>query len=283
MNSGLLLNTFKKAIPQGASEIEIMLRLKSHFGSMIGTGGANIVCTISNPRIYCPVYRINNSSVSDSYNAMIAQSGISWIGESAKTYINSMANTANNHVFQINDRSNSLLALVTAIRDNDADTARLNYSNSATNIVFSGGHVNQFYYQLLGISHPQSQITMSTDSDGLNCGRAYEECVKCFGEGGKYAQAQPGLTQFKSVTNAWTSTVATGAISSGKGLIAISLKKWDDQLLRYVGINTANSSTPGTLNLNMSAAPGAVKDVTTFALIECVYVMNPNGSLSVIQ
>ena len=49
------------------------------------------------------------------------------------------------------------------------------------------------------------------------------------------------------------------------------------------GINTAQSGAPGTLELNMSAAPGEIKDLTTYALIEAIYVVNSNGSMAVIQ
>ena len=49
------------------------------------------------------------------------------------------------------------------------------------------------------------------------------------------------------------------------------------------GINTAMSGAPGTLEITMSGAPGAVQDITTYALVEAIYVVNPNGSMAVIQ
>ncbi len=284
LHSGFLKNTHEKALPADAN-FEIVLRLKANAGACIGVGGANNAYSISNPRLYCPIYRIENSDVMASYRSMVSQQGASWVGHTVKTYINSMPNTANKHIFQINDRSLSCLALITALRDNDADTSRLDYSNTATKVFFTGaGHVNQYVARINGQQYPESEITMSTDENGLNCGRAYEEAAKALAYNGeKYAHCNVSLDQFKSGVSAWTSVTDTGGITSGKGLICVDLKKFDDGELRMKGLNTAASSAPSTLEVNMSAAPGAVKDVTTFALIEAVYVMRPDGSMAVVQ
>ena len=285
LNSGFLKNTHEKALPAGLGSFEIVLRLKASHGSHVGNGGANHAYTVSNPRLYCPIYRIENGDVMASYRSMIASQGVSWVGHTVKTYINSMPDTANKHVFQINDRSLSCLALITALRDNDADTARLTYSNTATKVFFTGaGHVNQYVARINGQQYPESEITMSTDENGLNCGRAYEEAAKSLSYNGeKYAHCNVTLDQFKSGVSAWTSVVNTGAISSGKGLLCVDLKKFDSSELRMKGLNTAISSAPSTLEINMSAAPGGIIDVCTYALVEAVYVMRPDGSMAVVQ
>lgn len=284
LHSGFLKNTHEKALPADAN-FEIVLRLKASAGACVGVGGANNAYTVSNPRMYCPIYRIENGDIMASYRSMIAQQGASWVGQTVKTYINSMPNTANKHIFQINDRSLSCLALITALRDNDADTSRLSYSNTATKVFFTGaGHVNQYVARINGQQYPESEITMSTDENGLNCGRAYEEAAKALAYNGeKYAHCNVSLDQFKSGVSAWTSATDTGGITAGKGLICVDLKKFDDGELRMKGLNTAASSAPSTLEINMSAAPGDVKDCTTFALIEAVYVMRPDGSMAVVQ
>ena len=284
LNSGLLLNQHMKALPDGVQEIEIALRLKAHFGSMVGTGGANVVATINNPRIFCPTYKIMNPDVMASYRSMVAQQGVSIGGVTAKTYINSMPNSANKHVFQINDRSISLLGMVTALRSNNADTDRLCYSNTATNILFTGGHVNQYQYFLSGNSYPAQPIDLTTASNGKSLGRAYDEAVKTLSKPGHtYSHACPGILQFGSNKEVYTSGTSTASIDAGKGLLCVDLKKFDDESLRFKGINTARSSAPGTLEINMSAAPGEIKDVTTYALVEAIWVMSPQGNLTVIQ
>ena len=202
----------------------------------------------------------------------------------AKTYINSMANSANKQIYQINDRSQSLCALVSAIRNNDADTARFDYSNTATLVRFTGGSVSSYVYKLMGQNYPQSEIEMNLAENGLNVSRAYEEAMKAWARPGhKYSNCNVTLNQFKSLLNAYTSAVAPRAMDSGKGLLSVDLKTFDQKELRMKGINTAISGAPGTLEITMNAAPGAVQDITTFALIEAIYVVNPNGSMAVIQ
>jgi hypothetical protein len=284
LNSGMLKNTFEKALPDGLNEFEIILRLKAATGAVVGTGAGNNDYTIDNPRLYCPVYKIENGDVMASYRNVIASQGASWVGQTAKTYINSMANSANKQIFQINDRSQSLCGLVSAIRSNDADTQRLDYSNTATLVNFAGGHVQSYVYKLMGQNYPQSEIEMNLAENGLNVSRAFEESMKAWARAGhKYSNCNVTLNQFKSLKNAYTSAVNSGSSDAGKGLVSVDLKVFDQKELRMKGINTAMSGAPGTLEITMSGAPGAVQDITTYALIEAIYVVNPNGSMAVIQ
>ena len=284
LNSGFLKNTFEKALPDGLNEFEIILRLKNATGAVVGTGAGANDYTINNPRLYCPVYRVENSDVMASFRNSMSAQGASWIGMTAKTYINSMANSANKQIYQINDRSQSLCALVSAIRNNDADNARFDYSNTATLVNFPTGSVQSYVYKLMGQNYPQSEIEMNLAENGLNVARAYEESMKAWARPGhKYSNCNVTINQFKSLLNAYTSAVAPRAMDSGKGLLSVDLKTFDQKELRMKGINTAISGAPGTLEITMNAAPGDVQDITTFALIEAIYVVNPNGSMAVIQ
>ena len=284
LNSGMLKNTFEKALPEGLNEFEIILRLKSATGAVVGTGAGANDYTIDNPRLYCPVYKIENGDVMASFRNSMSAQGASWVGQTAKTYINSMANSANKQIYQINDRSQSLCGLVSAIRSNDADTARLDYSNTATLVNFAGGHVQSYVYKLMGQNFPQSEVEMNLAENGLNVSRAYEEALKAWARPGhKYSNCNVTLNQFKSLKNAYASLTDPGAMNAGKGLVSVDLKTFDAKELRMKGINTAMSGAPGTLEITMSGAPGAVQDITTYALIEAIYVVNPNGSMAVIQ
>jgi hypothetical protein len=284
LNSGMLKNTFEKALPEGLNEFEIILRLKNATGAVVGTGAGNNDYTIDNPRLYCPVYKIENGDVMASFRNAMAAQGASWVGMTAKTYINSMANSANKQIFQINDRSQSLCGLVSAIRSNDADTQRLDYSNTATLVNFAGGHVQSYVYKLMGQNYPQSEIEMNLAENGLNVARAYEESMKAWARPGhKYSNCNVTLNQFKSLKNAYTSATNSASMDGGKGLVSVDLKVFDEKTLRMTGINTAISGAPGTLEITMSGAPGAVQDITTYALIQAIYVVNPNGSMAVIQ
>lgn len=284
LNSGMLKNTFEKALPEGLNEFEIILRLKSATGAVVGTGAGANDYTIDNPRLYCPVYKIENGDVMASFRNSMSAQGASWVGQTAKTYINSMANSANKQIYQINDRSQSLCGLVSAIRSNDADTQRLDYSNTGTLVNFAGGHVQSYVYKLMGQNFPQSEIEMNLAENGLNVSRAYEEAMKAWARPGhKYSNCNVTLNQFKSLKNAYASVVNSGSNDAGKGLVSVDLKTFDAKELRMKGINTAMSGAPGTLEITMSGAPGAVQDITTYALVEAIYVVNPNGSMAVIQ
>ncbi len=285
LNSGMLKNTFEKALPEGLNEFEIILRLKSATGAVVGTGAGANDYTIDNPRLYCPVYKIENGDVMASFRNSMSAQGASWVGMTAKTYINSMADSANKQIYQINDRSQSLCGLVSAIRNNDADTARLDYSNTATLVNFGGGnHVQSYVYKLMGQNFPQSEVEMNLAQNGLNVSRAYEESLKAWARPGhKYSNCNVTLNQFTSALNAYASAVEPRAMDAGKGLVSVDLKTFDAKELRMKGINTAMSGAPGTLEITMSGAPGAVQDITTYALIEAIYVVNPNGSMAVIQ
>ena len=195
-----------------------------------------------------------------------------------------MTNLPNKQIYQINDRSQSLCGLVSAIRSNDADTQRLDYSNTGTLVNFAGGHVQSYVYKLMGQNFPQSEIEMNLAENGLNVSRAYEEAMKAWARPGhKYSNCNVTLNQFKSLKNAYASVVNSGSNDAGKGLVSVDLKTFDAKELRMKGINTAMSGAPGTLEITMSGAPGAVQDITTYALIEAIYVVNPNGSMAVIQ
>jgi|TARA_R100000084_G_scaffold107331_1_gene67100 hypothetical protein len=284
LNSGMLKNIYEKALPEGLNEFEIILRLKSATGAVVGTGAGNNDYTIDNPRLYVPCYKIENGDVMASFRNAMASQGVSWVGMTAKTYINTLSNNANKQILQINDRSQSLYALVSAIRSNDADTQRLDYSNTATLVNFAGGYVQSYVYKLMGQNYPQSEIEMNLAENGLNVSRAYEEAVKAWARPGhKYSNCNVTLNQFKSLKNAYTSVTNSASNDGGKGLVSVDLKTFDSKELRMKGINTAMSGAPGTLEITMSGAPGANQDITTFALIEATYIVNPNGSMAVIQ
>lgn len=284
LQSGLLMNTHSKALPDGLSELEFVLRLKSNTGALVAHAGAPTF-TIHNPRIYAPVYRIQNGDVMSSYG-QLASSGISWTGDTVKTYVNSIPNNAGPQSLQLNDRSMSLKALVTALRDDTADATQTSYSNTGFFLGNGVGACASFYYRISGNNYPQSQIDIVHATNGLNYGRAYEEAIKSLAKHGEpYANAQVDLTQF-SATSVTMTTVAGGndtkAITAAKGLLCVDLRKFDDNELRMVGINTASNASPSTLEVDVGTTPmGTALDATTFAIVEAVWTMDNTGALRV--
>lgn len=280
LQSGLLMNAQGKALPDGLSELEIVLRLKSANGAVVSIGATAPTYTIADPRLYCPVYRIMNGDVMSSYNQLASQ-GISWVGDTVKTYVNSVQNTTS-ATLQLNDRSMSLKALITALRDDTADNTRGTFSNTSFFLGNGTGLVTDYLAKIAGVNYPQSQILIQTASNGLNVGRAYEEAIKSLAQHGeKYANAQVDRHQFKSSTVAYTSATNTGAIESAKGLLCVDLKKFDDAELRMVGLNTASNASPSILEFNIDTPMGTPLDATTFALVEAIWTMDNTGALRV--
>ena len=280
LQSGLLMNSHGKALPDGLNELEIVLRLKSANGALVSIGADAPTYVIADPRIYCPVYRVMNGDVMSSYNQLASQ-GISWIGDTVKTYVNSVANTTTG-TLQLNDRSMSLKALITALRSNTADSTRGTFSNTSFFLGNGTGLVTDYLAKIAGVNYPQSQILIQTATNGLNIGRCYEEAIKSLAKHGeKYANAQVDRHQFKSSTVTYTTATNTGAIDSAKGLLCVDLRKFDDAELRMVGLNTASNASPSILELNISTAMGLILDATTFALVEAIWTMDNTGALRV--
>lgn len=284
LDSGLLHNTFGKALPDGLVELEFILRLKSAVGSVVTLSGTTTpTYTISDPRIYAPVYRIMNGDIMSSYNQLIS-SGISWTGDTYKLYVNSDTQSGGPKSLQINDRSMSLKALITAIRRSDADNTKNNFSNTGFFIKDAGnGQVNEYHYRIAGVNYPQSQIKVKADTANQDIGRVYEEAVKALSRHGeKYSNSLVSKEQF--VSQAYTmgaTAIATNNLEVAKGLLCVDLRKFDDKELRMVGLMTANNAAPSTLEYTCDAGWQTALDVSTFAIVEAVWTMDPTGALRV--
>jgi hypothetical protein len=279
LQSGLLMGgSHAKALPDGLSELEIVLRLKGSAGALVSAGAPTY--TISDPRIYCPVYRILNGDVMSSYN-QLASSGISWAGDTVKTYVNSVITGAGQKVLQLNDRSMSLKAIITALRDDTVDTTNASYSNTSFLLQNGTGAVTDYVVKIAGQNYPQSQIQIQTATNGLNIGRCYEEAIKSLAKHGeKYANSQVDRHQFKSSEVTYTSATDNNAITAGKGLLCVDLRKFDDADLRMVGLNTASNASPSILELTVTNM-GTNLDATSFALVEAIWTMDNTGALRV--
>ena len=286
LNSGLLNNTFSKCLPDGLIELELILRLKPSAGALLSVNGSAATYTISNPRFYCPVFKILNGDVMSSYN-QLAGSGISWIGDTVKTYVNSVTDVGGTKSLQINDRSMSLKALITALRDANADADVKAYSNTSFTINQGGNnntYVENYVYKIAGNNYPQSQIDIQPSNNGKSLGRCHQETIKALAKPGQtYASAHVDREQFgASILSFNNAGAATNATINAKGLLCVDLKKFDDKELRMVGIQTSANASPSVLELQTNATytVGAL-DATTYALVEAVWTMDNTGALRV--
>lgn len=286
LESGLLKNHHEKALPDGLSEIELVLRLAANNQAIIAAAGAP-TWTVSEPAFYCPVYMIQNADVMASYRNVIASEGVMISGTTAKTYINSIPNTATTHTLQINDRSLSCLGLVTALRSGVADSTLAIYSNGSFGITGTADvqHARSYKYMIGGVNYPQTDIKINPDPTATNLGRMQEESLKVLAKhGAKYSNSMVSLEQLTgALAETYASTVDTGAFTAPRALVSVSLKKFSDDGLRMIGLNTSQNSSPNVLELDVGTAFGIAEGVnaTTFSVCEAFYQMDGMGGLTV--
>lgn len=272
--SGFLSHHHNKALPHGIAQFEIIIRLQDAVTALKGNGTAPAY-TITNPRFYCPVYTIDDNAIMEQYKQMVGARGVNWTGDTYKTYINAITDQTGTQVIQINDRSSSLLSFISFVRKTDLIAAKNN--NGLACATLHG--VDKYHYQIGGVNYPQSGIDVAVATNGQNLGRVYNEGLKAFASDGfPYGESLISLDKFKQNSAAGA---ADGADSS-MACVAVDLKRFDDNRLSLVGLNTAKNSVPNTLELTTDAtALEGASDVTTYAKCEAEYFMAPDGRLSV--
>ena len=285
LESGLLKNHHAKALPDGLSEIELVLRLAPNKQALVATGSPTY--TLSEPAFYCPVYMIQDAGIMSEYRSVVASEGIMISGDTAKTYINSIPNTATVHTLQINDRSLSCKGLITALRLGTADTTQAVYSNGAFGITGAAAtkHAQSYKYMIGGVNYPQTDVKIDPTANARDLGRMHEETLKALAQHGEhYANSVVSQEQLTgAIGQSYASATSTGAFNAPRALVSVSLKKFSDDGLRMIGLNTSQNSSPNVLELDVGTAFGAVVNATTFSLCEAFYQMDGNGGLSVVM
>ena len=252
LESGLLKNSHKKALPDSLTELELVLRLAPNAQALA--------------------------------SAVVAQEGVMWSGVTAKSYINAVPLAAGTKTLQINDRSISCLGMVTALRVSTADSTNAIYSNGSFGYtdVDSTDKITEFHYILNGENFPASNIKLSVAENGLNVGRAVEETLKALAKHGEdYSKSTICKNQcVKQFDATYAASPATNGLDVPRGLFSVDLKKMSDDGLRMVGYNSAQNSSPSVLELDCTTALAAACTATTFCVVESFYQMSPNGDLS---
>ena len=277
LQSGLLKNVHKKALPEGLVELDIILTLAGNAVPLVSATA--VTYTIDDPVIFCPMYKIDNGDVMASYRNVVQQEGRRWTGITAKTYINNVANGAGTKNLQINDRSLSGLGMVTALRLATVNTDDAKYSTGAFGYNDGTGSVSQFKYQIGGINYPASDINIAVAANGKNVGRAHEETLKALARPGhEYSEGTVGVSNLTTSIIQEYAEAATKSALIPHGLLSVSLKKFDDSMLQMRGLNTSMNSSPNVLEF-VHTGFAADLNATTFSLCEAFYTMLPTGQL----
>ena len=261
IRSGLLQSKHGHALPMGSAPLEIVLRLNSLEGCLLGltgdTPGTITSLSVSNVAFLCPMYQIESEQIMAQYRQVLMSSPITICGTSYKTYVNSLTASGTNQVLQINDKSRSLKGLVTLIRAAAAPTTFILPSNSE----FSVENVNRYTYMVGGAQMPPGGIALSS----TNAAEAMDQAQRSLAP---YNEIRGfGLVGLAKFTNA-NGTTGEG----GKGVLAVDLRKFSDSERCFVGMDTASSAQPMTLELECASGIGA-SDVTTFAVVEAEWIL----------
>jgi len=251
---GFLHSHHGKALPAG-TQFDIVLRVNPTAAScFVWEKADKYAFTITNPRFYCPLYRVENREVMSEYAQVLSTRGISWDGTCVKTYVQPVSGSGPK-TLQINDRSRSLKGLISAKRVTADLTDRAKHSQSSTNIT----GITQVVYNIAGRNMPQDPMQVTTTD---YC-RLYDECAKAFAPHGE-THAKPH--------------VKASAFVGDRGMMAVDLRRFSDERLTDVGIDTTGGS-PNVLEL-VCTGDNVASDVTTYALCDCTWTIQPNGVLS---
>ena len=273
LKAGFLSGYYDKALPMGLPQFTIMLTLANATDALINTanGSTNINYKVSQVRWYAPVFQILDENVMGAYTRQIQSSPTMWIGQSVSTVVNTTAAGAARRTFQLNASYKSLNGMVSVIRNNTNLNNKEKASISNSTIV----GCLEFLYRIGSVQYPQDAIeigSVESDTTGFNLSRAYIEAVKTFAKHGKMHAKNTQVDRSAFIANQTGDTPAT----AGAGVLAINLKRYTDDRLVNVGLNTAGSGAPSTLEVNFDANAVAGQ-VTTFCLYDTVWIMNPSG------
>lgn len=272
LKAGFLNSYFGKALPQGLPQFTIEITLADGIQAMIAQNADVAVNTynVSECRFYAPVYQIMDEQIMAAYTRQITSSPTMWVSQSYSTIINTIANVASKQTLQLNASFRSLNGLITLMRPS------ANMNNKVKNILTAFNITNavSYLYRISGQQFPSDAVDINSveaTGAGLNISRAYMEAAKTL--------APHGHTHAKGSAVSQTRFITADAAGDdvGAGSLCVNLTRFSDDRLVNLGLNTAGSSAPSTLEVDFGANAPAAQDVSTFALYDCVWVMNPNG------
>jgi hypothetical protein len=278
LKSGFLSSYFGKAMPQGLPQFTIEITLADGIQAFIAQNADVAVNTynVSECRFYAPVYQILDEQVMAAYSRQITSQPTMWVAQSYSTIINTVAAIASKQTMQLNASFRSLNGMVSLMRPSG------NINNKEKNVLtaFNITKVVSYLYRIGGQQYPQDAIdinsvetTANGANAGLNISRAYMEAAKTLAPHGHTHAKSTAVSQLRFIT----ADAAGDAV--GAGSLCINLTRFSDDRLVNLGLNTSGSSAPSTLEIDFGAAAPAAQDLTTFCLYDCVWMLNPNGTV----
>jgi len=277
LKAGFLNSYFNKALPAGLPQFTLEITLAPGSQAFVySTNGANTEYKISQARFYAPVYTILDEQAMGAYTRQIQSSPTMWIAQSVSTIINSSGTGSGKQTYQLNASYRSLNGLVSLMRPTANVIDKVKNSLTAFNLTSVGG----FLYRIGGIQFPSDTIdynNVETRTVGLNVSRAYMEASKTLAPHGHTYAKTTAVSQARFISGNDAQTTAIPIV--GAGSMCVSLVRFADDRLVNLGLNTAGTSAPSILEVDFNTAPASNMDITTLCLYDCVWMMNPNGTI----
>jgi hypothetical protein len=272
LKAGFLNSYFNKALPQGLPQFTLEITLASGIQAFIAsnTNVTNSVYTCSEVRFYAPVYQILDEQLNAGYMRQITSSDTMWVSQSFSTIINTIQAVGSKQTLQLNASYRSLNAMVSLMRA----TANMNDKQKNTLTAMNITNLRGYLYRIGGIQYPSDSIEINSSvgtTAGLNISRAYMEASKSLCPHGHTHAETTAVSQTRFI-----SSVSAGD-AVGAGSVCISLTRFADDRLVNLGLNTAGTSAPSTLELDFGSSSAVAGDLTTFCLYDCVWIMRANG------
>ena len=275
LKSGFLSSYFNKALPQGLPQFTLEITLASGITAFVAQNADVAVNTynVSEARFYAPVYQILDEGVMGAYTRQITTSPTMWVAQSFTTIINNVAAQSSKQTLQLNASFKSLNGMITLMRPSANMNDKVKNILTATNIT----GVVSYLYRIGGSQYPQDAVDITSvnnvvgENNGFNLSRAYMEASKTLAPHGHIHSKSSAVSQTR-----FAAADAAGD-DTGAGSLCINLTRFSDDRLVNLGLNTAGSSAPSTIEIDFGATTPAQQDATTFCLYDCVWVLNPNG------
>jgi len=273
LKAGFLNSYYNKALPQGLPQFTIEITLASGVQAFLAIGGngglTSSAYSVSECRFYAPVYQILDEGIMGAYTAQLRSQSTMWIGQSVGTIINNIAAVAAKQTVQLNASYRSLNAMVSLMRPSANINDMTKNVLTATNIT----NVVGYLYRIMSVQYPQDQIDVNSteNSQGFNVSRVWMEAAKALAPHGHL---------HANTTSVRRDTFVSGTDSGaqvGCGSLCISLKRFSDDRLVNLGLNTSGSGAPSVLEVDFGANAPAAQDCTTYCLYDCVWILNPDG------
>lgn len=272
LKAGFLNSYFNKALPQGLPQFTLEITLASGIQAFIASNADVLVnnYNVSEARFYAPVYQILDEPLIANYMRQITSSDTMWVSQSFSTIINTIQAVGSKQTLQLNASYRSLNGMVSLMRPSANMNDQLKNVLTAFNITGAVGYL----YRIGGSQYPSDSIdinSVESNNVGLNISRAYMEASKTL--------APHGHTHAKTTAVSQTRFIKADATGDavGAGSLCISLTRFADDRLVNLGLNTAQTSAPSTLEVDFGANTPANQDLTTFALYDCIWIMRANG------